>query len=219
LRGYARWLELQREMAAHTVQQYVGVVRTTAKLAGGMAALLAVTEEGLSGLAAAWEAGHKTSAMRWRSILRSFFRYLASAGLREENPARKPRERAVSPQPAVQATELERARDRAILALLAGTALRPAELRDLKVRSCRLQGQVTVSGRRRILLNGSAARTLEEYLALQRGFALEPLPLSAESLLFVDRKSGCALPEAYFMDLVRRKLRLAELARRTAATV
>jgi site-specific recombinase XerD len=212
IRGCLVWLRARR-LSEGTVAAYANVLRTAAEMAGGEAALSAADCEDIHALHARWISEARPQNSIWHPAVNNFFRYLVASGLREDNPVgtardhpeKEERERqlpSLTAQP-----ELERLRDRAILTLLAETDLRPDVLRTLTV-GCydRKLGRLRLKGGR-VSLDGNVARALEAYLFFPRDTVPEP-----EEPLFADTGSGGALPEAYFFALIRRGLRLAELA-------
>jgi site-specific recombinase XerD len=101
--------------------------------------------------------------------------------------------------------KLERLRDSLIMTLLRETDIRPAEMSLLTAGNCdRRRALLEPEPGRRVMLNGFAARQLEEYLAAIDSYAR----LTPASPLFVEMSTGALLPESYCWDLICRDLRL-----------
>jgi site-specific recombinase XerD len=211
--GYEAWMT-ERGRAEGTARKYARIVRATLEFVEGWGWFLTATREDALALIGLWKSRKRETPTEWRVSVSSFFSFLVAEGLRADNPlAELPPATSKTVRagwPATPVPEFERLRDRAALMLLMTTDLRPEELWCASV-GCYRQSlaRLTLRTGRRVLLDGPTARALEEYLALPRGSARNPEPLTPYSPLFVDPHSGGALPENHYWTLIRQNLRLA----------
>jgi site-specific recombinase XerD len=209
---------IEKGLTERTTGQYLSPIRGTAKLLGGEERFLTATEADLRVAAAERIARRNGTGMdNWYYEMKKFFDFLISQGLREDNPLppgflklfsgetlATRRDRILKDK--LPAPDFNRLRDRAILALLQNTNLRPQEMQVMTL-GCYDQklGHLRLRARNRVILSGSTAEAMDEYVS---AFLLSvPALVTANTLLFINASDGSALPESEYWNVIRRSLR------------
>ena len=228
--AFARHLDAERGLSAHTLRAYLFEVERLAKLpdcasSGGLDRIDALA---VRSYLASFHRAHKPSTRNRRlAALRAFFRFRVRAGARAADPTEglpgpKTGRRLPAPLSAedcerlVEVEETERApklaiRDRALFELLYGTGLRVGELSRLRVRDWDAQRrELRVFGKGRkervVPVPAQARAALDAWLALR-----EPQGLLAQPL-FTNARGG-ALSDRGVRVILRRRMRVAGIAR------
>jgi site-specific recombinase XerD len=194
-------------------------VRYLAKKLGGEDKLLSAAEEEVTAAAAARVFRRDGGDIRlWCGYIRHFFAFLASIGMREDNPVRKDLHKLFfadakstldarigwkrSPAP-----EFERLRERAVAALVRNAGMRPEELQAVEVGWYNAEHRLLMlrPQKRRVHLDETSANAVDEYLDAL--FVSAPGPVTKKSLLFIHAGYGGALSEQEYWDVIRRNMR------------
>jgi site-specific recombinase XerD len=208
---------IEKGLTERTIGQYLSPLRGMAKLLGGEDKFLTATEKDLRVVAAERMARRNGGGMEnWYREAKKFFDFLVAQGFREDNPLPSGFQKLFSGDTLITrrdrisqhnypVPDFNRLRDRAILALLQKTNLRPEEIQVMTL-GCYDQklGHLRLHPHRRIALSGSAADAMDEYVS---AFLLSmPAHVTADTFLFIDACDGRALSESEYWAIIRRSL-------------
>jgi integrase/recombinase XerC len=213
LAAFARHLEVERALAAHTVRNYLSDVRQFLAYLASRIPPVALSRLGypeLRGfLAARHQVNRKTSVARKLAALRTFCRFLVRQGVLPHNiAALAPTPKLEQPLPKFLSIDevfhlLEETtgqsvlalRDRAILELFYSGGLRVAELVGLNLADLDLAGRLAKvrgkGGKERLVMIGTPAyHALNLYLHVRRELLTPDSPASGREAVFLNYRGG-----------------------------